>query len=280
MTPFLVHSKLKEKSMHEMPTPADRDTIANQGRFGWYDLMTTDPEVARSFYGELFGWSAQVQDLGEAGSYTLWSGSQGPIGGMVQLEADVTLSSHWMSYIEVADLEHAMRESVAHGGTICQSPVRIEGIGHFAIVTDPDGTAVSLLQRNNNAAPRTVFSGAEGHVCWAELITDNVEAMRTFYSRVVGWTFHTQDMGDAGTYHVAQRGEAADGGFHQTPPPAQASACWIPYISVADVDASSARAQELGANLIAAPFDVPQIGRCALLADPTGAIVALHRSTS
>ena len=55
------------------------------GRFVWYELMTTDPEAARAFYGEVIGW--KTQPFGSAGDYQMWVGSQGPLGGVMTLPA-------------------------------------------------------------------------------------------------------------------------------------------------------------------------------------------------
>lgn len=57
--------------------------------------------------------------------------------------------------------------------------------------------------------------------------------------------------------------------------PAEVPSYWLPYFAVEDCDGSTARAQSLGAAVFAPPFDVPNVGRMAVLADPQGAPFAI-----
>jgi predicted enzyme related to lactoylglutathione lyase len=52
-------------------------------------------------------------------------------------------------------------------------------------------------------------------------------------------------------------------------------AAWLQYVCVEDVDVDAARAAELGATLLAEPFEVMEHGRMALIEDPAGALLAL-----
>ena len=73
------------------------------------------------------------------------------------------------------------------------------------------------------------------------------------------------------------RREAGDvGGIGATPPgtPSQ----WLPYVAVADVDATAKRVPMLGGTIHVPPTDIPNIGRFCVLADPTGATIAIYRS--
>ena len=41
-------------------------SASKHGTFSWCELLTTDVEAAKKFYGQLFGWAAagKVRDLG------------------------------------------------------------------------------------------------------------------------------------------------------------------------------------------------------------------------
>ena len=54
-------------------------------RFVWHDLMSRDPEKAKAFYTELFGWKIQIKDMGEFGEYDMLMAGATPIGGIVGL---------------------------------------------------------------------------------------------------------------------------------------------------------------------------------------------------
>ena len=51
----------------------------------------------------------------------------------------------------------------------------------------------------------------------------------------------------------------------------------MPYVRVADCDASAERAKRLGAQIVVEPQDIPQVGRFAVLVDPTGAALGIIR---
>ncbi len=114
-----------------------------------------------------------------------------------------------------------------------------------------------------------------GMFFWNELMTPDVEAAKAFYSRVFGWTAHTAEMpGGGGDYTSFMQGDAHVGGAFASPEPG-IPAHWMPYVRVADADTAQAAAVEAGGQLCKAAFDVPTVGRIAVLQDPTGAVFAV-----
>jgi uncharacterized protein len=113
-----------------------------------------------------------------------------------------------------------------------------------------------------------------GHFYWNELMTRDPERAKAFYGSTVGWQFDAMPM-EGGTYWVCKDGESAVGGifemkgpeFEGVPPH------WFAYLAVDDVDARVARATAAGANLLRPIFDIPGVGRIAILKDPVGAAV-------
>ena len=112
-----------------------------------------------------------------------------------------------------------------------------------------------------------------GHFYWNELMTRDVERAKSFYGTTIGWQFEAMPMEDGGTYWVCKDGEQAVGGIfdisqeHFEGVPAN----WFAYLAVDDVDARVAQATAAGAELMRPIFDVPGVGRIAILKDPTGA---------
>jgi predicted enzyme related to lactoylglutathione lyase len=111
-----------------------------------------------------------------------------------------------------------------------------------------------------------------GAFSWSELMTSNPGAATEFYGKLFNWTFDAMDMG-TGTYHVAKLGETAIGGVSGSPPaePKTPSA-WGVYITVNNLDSTVRECQALGGTLCSGPFDVPGVGRMAVLQDPQGAV--------
>jgi uncharacterized protein len=115
-------------------------------------------------------------------------------------------------------------------------------------------------------------SWSHGSFYWNELMTRDAEKAKKFYSNAVGWSFEAMPMPD-GTYWVAKAGGEAVGGiFPLTSPQFDGvPESWMPYLAVDDVDARVLKAQSLGAKLMRPIFDVPGVGRIAILKEPGGA---------
>jgi uncharacterized protein len=108
-----------------------------------------------------------------------------------------------------------------------------------------------------------------GTFSWAELSTSDVEAAKGFYTGLFGWETEDQPLPDGGAYTIARLAGRDVAGLTSAQP-GQPPA-WNSYVTVADADATAARARELGGNLVAEPFDVMEEGRMAVIQDPTGA---------
>ncbi len=117
-----------------------------------------------------------------------------------------------------------------------------------------------------------------GTFCWNELMTRDVPAARNFYTKLLGWTTEEMNMGEMGTYTIFKQGETQIGGLMAMPPNAgDAPPHWMTYIAVDNVDASTKKAQDLGAKACVQPTDIPNIGRFSVITDPTGATIALFQ---
>ncbi len=107
---------------------------------------------------------------------------------------------------------------------------------------------------------------------WSELMTTDAKAATEFYGGLFGWKIDTMDMGQ-GPYHVVKVGEAAIGGIMKSPPDAgPMPPMWGVYVTVNDADATVKKATGLGAKVVNGPFDIPGVGRMAVLQDPQGAV--------
>ena len=113
---------------------------------------------------------------------------------------------------------------------------------------------------------------AHGHFHWNELVTRDVEKAKKFYGETIGWTFDGMPMAD-GTYWVAKMGDAFVGGLFPISGPQWDGVPehWMSYIAVDDVDARVKKAVAAGAKLMRPAFDVPGVGRIAILTEPGGA---------
>jgi predicted enzyme related to lactoylglutathione lyase len=112
-------------------------------------------------------------------------------------------------------------------------------------------------------------SHEHGTFSWTDLSTPDAEASKQFYGGLFGWDFDDNPIPDGGVYVMARLGGRAAAAMFET---TERHPAWASYVTVDDVDAITARARELGANVLAEPFEVMDAGRMATLQDPTGAV--------
>ena len=114
---------------------------------------------------------------------------------------------------------------------------------------------------------------AHGNFVWNELVTHDAARAKKFYTDVMGWTYDAMPGVDGATYWIAKMGDTRIGGIFPAEGPQWASVPegWLSYIAVDDVDARVKKALSLGAKLMRPIFDVPNIGRIAVLTEPGGA---------
>jgi len=116
---------------------------------------------------------------------------------------------------------------------------------------------------------------SHGAFCWNELMTHDVEQAKKFYAETVGWRFEPMPM-PTGTYWIAKMGDKAVGGLFPMSGPEFEGVPehWVPYMEVDNVDARLDNALAAGAEACRSPFDVPNVGRIAILREPGGAMIA------
>jgi predicted enzyme related to lactoylglutathione lyase len=108
-----------------------------------------------------------------------------------------------------------------------------------------------------------------GTFSWTDLSTPDAEASKAFYGGLFGWEFEDNPIPEGGVYVMARLGGRAAAAMFET---SERHPAWASYVTVDDADAITDRARELGANVLAEPFDVMDVGRMATLQDPTGAV--------
>ena len=117
-----------------------------------------------------------------------------------------------------------------------------------------------------------------GSFCWNELHSTDVAKAKAFYTAVLGWKYKEMPMpGEAGIYSMTQIDGKDASGLGGMPPgtPPGVPSHWSIYVAVEDVDATVKKALELGAKTLMPAFDIPQVGRMAVIQDPTGATISL-----
>jgi uncharacterized protein len=114
-------------------------------------------------------------------------------------------------------------------------------------------------------------SYAPGTFSWAELATSDADAAKSFYSKLFRWAYDDNPIGDGQVYSMATRdGRQVAALFSSEQPPH-----WNCYVTVESADDAAARAAEVGGTVLADPFEVLDVGRMAVISDPTGGALCL-----
>jgi predicted enzyme related to lactoylglutathione lyase len=113
-----------------------------------------------------------------------------------------------------------------------------------------------------------------GAVSWTELLTTDTAQSKAFYQTLFDWRFEDMIMENGDTYCVIHVGESPIGGIMKRPQEAGDSPpTWGSYVTVSDLDATIAAARSHDGVVLDGPRDIPDVGRCALVQDPQGAVI-------
>jgi predicted enzyme related to lactoylglutathione lyase len=114
-----------------------------------------------------------------------------------------------------------------------------------------------------------------GAISWNELMTNDVDAVKSFYGQLFGWTFEDAPM-DTMTYTLVKADGEETAGIMPMPPDAgEMPPAWGMYVTVDDVDAAAEKVVALGGKLVVPAQDVPDVGRFCVVSDPQGACIGM-----
>lgn len=118
--------------------------MKKHGTFSWNELMSTDIQAAKTFYGELFGW--QFTQLAVDCDYLLAQVDGADVAGIMPKppEAD-KLPATWMGYLTVDDVDRQVERVASLGGKVVAGPRDIPDVGRFAVISDPQGAMLPII---------------------------------------------------------------------------------------------------------------------------------------
>ncbi len=129
--------------------------IVNEpGALSWNELNTRDLAGAKEFYGAVFGWTFEDNDMGEAGTYTTISLGEDMVGGILNMtERGVPeeVPAHWQVYFAVEDTDATVGQATELGGSVMVPPMEVPA-GRFSILVDPHGASFAVIALSEEAA--------------------------------------------------------------------------------------------------------------------------------
>ena len=232
--------------------------VESHGRFVWYELMTTNVDMAKAFYADVVGWGAQRISV-PGSAYSLLTAGDSPVAELMSLPEEAARRSatpHWTGYVEVDDVDGAVEMTKRFGGTVYVPPTNVPGVSRFAIVADPQMATLAVVKGLKPRQEPLAGLGAPGRVGWHELLAADWEKAFAFYSALFGWRKSDGHVGLLGAYQGFAAGATTIGGMF-TKPPTLPHPFWLYYFNVADVEAAANRVEARGGQILYGPLEAP-----------------------
>jgi len=255
--------------------------MATHGSNVWFDLMTSEPAAAKSFYGDVIGWPTIPFEEGDPNApYDMWTVGDVPVGGVAALPEDAVemgAPPHWMAYTHVDDVDATAAKAEQLGGSVLKAAWDIPQVGRLAVLADPQGAVFAIYKSSGEQTP-TPDENAAGVFSWSELNTTDYESAWKFYSELVNWKERGQtEMAPGQTYFMFNDAiEQTKGGMSNFANQMKVPPHWLYYITVDDIDAACARVTAAGGKVRGGPMEIPGNDKIAQCMDPQGAAFAIY----
>jgi hypothetical protein len=244
------------------------------GTFSWTDLTTTDQDAAKAFYAALFGWEVHDSPVGDGVVYSrmLKDGKEvGAISPQMQAQREAGAPPMWNSYITVQSADAALEKARELGATVHAPAFDVLTAGRMGVIQDPQGAFFEVWEPKDHFGAQLV--NADGALAWNELSSPDLDGSSKFYGELFGWTVEPIEGMEPPYLTIKNSAGWNNGGIRPAMPPGTPPH-WLVYFGTDDIDASAAKAKELGGTEIMPPMDIG-MGKIAVAQDPQGAFFAL-----
>ncbi|MEW1928789.1 VOC family protein [Streptomyces sp. NPDC088360] len=238
----------------------------------WADAMFPDVEAAKSFYGEVLGWTFDSGSE-EFGGYTQARSDGKAVAAVVPQMGGVEGPAAWNLYLATPDAAATAAKIRDNGGTLAMEPTQVGDFGTMVTAKEPSGAYFSVWQPGTHQGFEKM--GEAGAYCWAELTTRDPAATDAFLPAVFPFDVKSMDVDDVdfsvfqvGDQPVLGRLKMTDDFPPDVPPFVNV------HFAVDNCDAAIATITKLGGQLLFGPMDSP-FGRFATVADQQGAIFSI-----
>lgn len=121
------------------------ERLLKHGSISWSELMTSDQDGAKTFYGKVFGWQFEAMPMNDM-TYEVIRSAGDETGGIMGIPPQA--EGHpptWGIYVTVDNVDESIKLVVELGGKIHLPPTDIPGVGRFAMIQDPQGAYISII---------------------------------------------------------------------------------------------------------------------------------------
>ncbi|MGI5472020.1 VOC family protein [Streptomyces sp. CA-132043] len=235
----------------------------------WLDASFPDLEAAKTFYGDVLGWTFG-ESAAELGNYTqAYSDGKAVAGLAPQMPGQDDWPTAWCLFFASADIQARTDKIRDLGGRVVIDPMAVHDFGHMTIAADPGGVVFGLWQPGTHLGFEK--QGEPGSYCWAEITTRDAEKADAFFPALFSYGVKRMEDEaiDFALYDLG--GDTTLGRMKMTSDfPADLPSHINPYFAVENCDDTIAKITRLGGQVHFGPHDSP-FGRFAAVSDQQGA---------
>ena len=242
--------------------------VQPEGTPCWADAMFSDVEGAKSFYGEVLGWTFGDASS-EYGNYTQAYVDGKAVAAVVPPMPGAEGQSQWCLYFASPDAAATAARIRENGGQVLMEPMQVGDFGTMCLASEPSGAVFGIWQGGIHEGFEA--SGVPGAYAWAEVFTREPEKADAFFPAVFSYSGRQvdDDNVDFRVYNLGENTVLGRMKMGEEFPPEVPSYVNV-YFAVDNCDDALAKATKLGAVVRFGPMDSP-FGRFAALSDPQGA---------
>jgi predicted enzyme related to lactoylglutathione lyase len=259
--------------MHPTSTHAPVPVGLAPGTPCWLELTTSAPAAAMEFYHTVLDWDFQSSADGDGRAYHVATVDGEPVAGIRPVERP---GKDWTIFLATTDLAGMVRVAAELGGRTVEARHVVPGVGAKAVIKAPAGARFGACQ----IAPDWSFrAGTPNSLVWAEFITHLAPEADWYFGELFGYGGRQFGDGRDDDYMVWYVGEDSVIGRVRMMPgtPPDVPARWVAHFRIPlgqDFDDAIVNAHDAGARLRFRPY-TSQLGKVAVMSDPTGARFAL-----
>ena len=239
------------------------------GQFSWTNILSPNPDGARTFYEKVLGWTFKVMP-GVGYTFQVGGKDAGGLFDVVNPQTNDLAAPVMAMMIKVENADATAAKVRALGGA-AQDAFDVFDAGRMAVCTDPNGAKFDVWQAKAQpgAAHDTSLHGAPS---WIENLTTDTARATGFYAQLFGWDPQVMPMG-AFDYTVFSKDGEDVGGMMAIQPhmgDGNLKPQWGVYVTAKDVDATARAVVAEGGSICVPMQDVPGVGRFCGVASPLG----------
>jgi len=255
--------------------PENSITITNQEQHGkliWADLYTGDVSASLDFYTKTFGWSSKKFGKDNAKYYLLYDGEQ-PIAGVLSRAAqrNKTEGALWIGSFSTSDIQANVDRAAENNATIILQPHDFALYGKRAVIADPQGGIIGLLDIDaTNKAHQKISNKWD----WAQLFSVDTDKAADFYQS--SFNYRIEEVAPQKSSFYLIQDDEISASIVKLPDSFEQRDRWVNFVIVSSLSETLATALKNGAEII----HQPKGADLAIIADPSGALIGLTEQES